>query len=96
MPRTSAIWLYLDCKSASPDAMCSPIAAALPARSFSMMYLVEAYAAAHVRALPPNVEPWSPGSNAHASSLAMNAPIGTPPPSPFASDMMSGSTPKLS
>ena len=35
------------------------------------------------------------GSNAQASSLARKAPMGTPPPRPFASVMMSGSTPNV-
>ena len=46
--------------------------------------------------LPPNVVPWSPGSNARAtSSIAAHAPMGNPEATPLAMDTMSGVTPKF-
>ena len=54
-------------------------------------------AAAHARGLPPYVVPWSPGTSAFAtSSVARNAPIGTPQPSAFATVRISGLTPYCS
>ena len=51
-------------------------------------------AAAQASGLPPNVEPWSPAWKALATlSVAMKAPIGTPPARPFASVTISGFTP---
>ncbi len=57
------------------------------------MKRVTARAAPVERGLPPKVEPWSPGVNTAACSLAMIAATGTPPPSPLARVMTSGSTP---
>ncbi|CAM5553900.1 hypothetical protein SALBM135S_04445 [Streptomyces alboniger] len=50
--------------------------------------------AAHATGLPPNVVPWWPGLNSSAAAPnATVAPSGRPPPRPFASVTMSGSTP---
>src|SRR2546423_1288483 len=52
-----------------------------------------ASAATQASGLPPNVDPWSPGSNTSARGLARHAPIGTPPPRPLASVITSGVMP---
>ena len=53
-----------------------------------------ASAAAHATGFPPNVLPWSPLRSAvPAAPSPMHAPIGSPPPSPFASVSTSGTTP---
>ena len=54
-----------------------------------------ALAAATASGLPPKVEPCEPGvMPAAASAVARQAPIGKPPPSALASDIMSGVTPR--
>src|SRR6476659_4011461 len=50
--------------------------------------------AADASALPPNVEPWSPGTKCDAaSSVARTTPAGTPPATPLASVTTSGRIP---
>ena len=71
------------------------MAAARAGRSSASSVFTVASAAAHASGLPPKVVPWSPGAKPRAaSSVAHTAPMGTPPPSPFARVMMSGFTPK--
>jgi len=61
------------------------------------MYLSVAVPAAHARGLPPNVLVASPFfSESRISALVTVAPMGTPPASPFATVMMSGTTPQFS
>ena len=58
-----------------------------------------AFAAAHASALPPKVDAWgtAPPATAASPNAALSeqatAPIGMPPPSPFASVITSGVTP---
>src|SRR5713101_1739138 len=71
----------------------SPISAAWPTSRSRSMTFSTARAAAHASGLPPNVDPWSPGSNTSALGAARTAPIGTPPPRPLASVITSGVMP---
>ena len=79
-------------RTASPPAALSASRQVAPSRvtcssrpSFSMVSST-ARAAAQLTGLPPKVEPWSPFCRASAvSPVARQAPIGRPPPSPFAS-----------
>src|SRR5258706_970400 len=87
-PRTS-----LAPRSSRDSCMTSPISAAWPTRPSRSITESTAIAAAHASGFPPNVEPWSPGSNTSARGLARHAPIGTPPPSPLASVITSGVMP---
>src|SRR5216684_1225885 len=76
-------------------ALCStsPISAAWPTSPSRSMTVSTASAAAHASGLPPNVEPWSPGSKTSAFGAARQAPMGTPPPRPLASVITSGVMP---
>ena len=58
-----------------------------------IIYLIVAYPTAQANGLPPKVEPWSPGTNTEAFSLAIIAPMGIPLAIPLASVIMSGSIP---
>ena len=61
------------------------------------MYLSVAVPAAHARGLPPKVLVASPFlSELRISALVTVAPMGTPPASPLATVMMSGTTPQFS
>lgn len=61
--------------------------------SAAMVFSTASAAAAHT-GLPPNVVPCLPGPNNSAvAPVAMQAPIGIPPPSPFARVMTSGTMP---
>src|SRR5712691_8741730 len=71
----------------------SPISAAWPTRPSRSTTSSTVAATAHASGLPPNVEPWSPGSKTSARALASVAPIGTPPPRPFARVITSGVMP---
>src|SRR5216684_3993927 len=84
-PRTS-----LAPRSSSASWRTSPISAACPTSPSRSITDSTAIAAAHASGFPPNVDPWSPGSNTSARGLARQAPIGTPPPSPLASVITSG------
>ena len=72
----------------------APVLAALASRPSRSMVSSTANAAAQATGLPPKVLPWLPGVNsAAASPKPMQAPIGRPPPRPFASVSTSGWTP---
>ena len=63
-----------------------------PARSISPS---TALAVAVASGLPPNVLPWLPAtSRSDAAPNVMSAPIGNPPPMPFATAIASGMMPK--
>ena len=67
---------------------------ALSARFLLRSSLTSAKAAAHDTGCPPNVVPCEPAVNAFdTSSVAHIAPIGIPPPRPFAIDTISGLMP---
>jgi acetylornithine/N-succinyldiaminopimelate aminotransferase len=64
---------------------------------FAVITSSAALPAAIASGLPPKVEPWVPVvMPLDASAVARQAPIGIPPPSAFASAMMSGVTPVCS
>src|SRR5581483_11849673 len=71
----------------------SPISAEWPTRPSRSTTPSTATDTAHASGLPPNVEPWSPGSKTSARGAARHAPIGTPPPRPFARVITSGVMP---
>src|SRR3954453_4746919 len=72
---------------------CSPRVVTWSSRPSRSMTVSTARRAAHETGLPPNVEPWSPFCNApEAAPAARQAPIGSPPPSPFARVTTSGRT----
>ena len=77
-----------------PSASLRPTAAARASSPSLSMVSSTASAAAHATGFPPNVLPWSPLRSAvPAAPSPMHAPIGSPPPSPFASVSTSGTTP---
>src|SRR3954470_4378276 len=80
-----------------PMASRSPFSAT-PRRNRSSSTTSSTVLAADVTSGPPaKVEPWSPGWNSSAcSGPATQAPIGRPPPSPFAMVITSGITPACS
>ena len=71
------------------------MAAALAASSRSTRSSV-ASAAAHATGLPPNVEPWPPGSQSMTSERATIPASGSPLAKPLPTHMMSGTTPSCS
>src|ERR1700682_3995756 len=87
-PRTSLAPI-----SSSASWRTPPISAAWPTSPSRSITESTAMPAAQASGLPPNVEPWSPGSNTSARGAARQAPIGTPPPSPLASVITSGVMP---
>ena len=91
-PRT---WSTSGCPSASmPWLNVLPSTSARLMRSSSASVFSTASAAAVQTGLPPNVLPCRPGvSRSAASPMARHAPIGSPPPSPFASVTISGVMP---
>ena len=91
-PRTST--------TASSDASFSrryaPVFLTFSPKPSSTRVVSVAYAAAMARLLPPNVDPWSPGEKAAATSeRAAQAPMGKPEAMPFAMVTISGMTPKF-
>ena len=71
-----------------------PVAAARASSPSASIVSRTASAAAHAIGFPPNVLPWSPRRSAVPQSpKPMQAPIGSPPPSPLASVITSGRTP---
>src|SRR5690606_5111874 len=74
-----------------PAARTSPTFTALASRPSFSIVVRTARAAATATGFPPNVLPWSPlASRAPCGPNATHAPIGRPPPSPFASVRTSG------
>ena len=73
----------------------SPIISAFFIKPASIRSIV-ANDAAQDTGLPPNVLPWLPGGQVIALSFAIMAPIGIPEPNPFASVIISGTTPQFS
>ncbi len=70
------------------------MALVLSSTSSSSVALIAAHAAAVERKFPPKVDAWLPGPNEAATvSLASIAPMATPPASPLARVIISGSTP---
>src|SRR5690606_26881735 len=77
-----------------PSRSRSPAAAARCSTPSSKSASSTAKPARAARKLPPKVEAWVPGSKARATrSVAKAAPMGTPPPRPFARVQMSACTP---
>src|SRR5262249_12724162 len=96
-PRTSRTRRWRAARRSRPSRSRWPIDSAWARKSRSAIVSRAATAAAQARGLPPNVVPCAPGVKTGAMRwVVQSAPIGTPPPSAFASAMMSGVTPACS
>src|SRR5450755_2102896 len=97
-PRTSAITVAWRSFSSASRCLSESEFLRTPSRKpFAVITSSAALPAAIASGLPPKVEPWVPVvMPLDASAVAKQAPIGNPPPSAFASAMMSGVTPVCS
>src|SRR5664280_3035373 len=97
-PRTSAITeAWRSFSSASRCLSTSEFFRTRSRKPFAVITSSAALPAAIASGLPPKVEPWVPAvMPLDASAVARQAPIGIPPPSAFASVMISGVTPVCS
>ena len=96
MPRTSftVLGYFFASFSVSWARKYSPVLTVCSSRPSLSMVSREASARPQARGPPAKVEPWVPGMRVLAASpRAQTAPMGTPEPSAFAMEQVSGSTP---